>query len=149
MKKSFFICLAAWLLFRTGAVEPVYSWDFNKEPLKPKLYGSELRDHALVCGEKHNNAATGFRNYFEAFTLELRFKPEEEFSKTNGGTLAAYAFSTYGRRYFCLRVTRDSKIEALFEIRDDKTPQKLLKLFTVTSDKVKLETGKLVLLHFV
>ena len=86
MKKSFFICLAAWLLFRTGAAEPVHSWDFNKEPLKPKLYGSELRDHALVCGEKHNNAATGFRNYFEAFTLELRFKPEEEFSKTNGGT---------------------------------------------------------------
>ena len=142
MKKSFFICLAAWLLFRTGAAEPVHSWDFNKEPLKPKLYGSELRDHALVCGEKHNNAATGFRNYFEAFTLELRFKPEEEFSKTNGGTLAAYAFSTYGRRYFCLRVTGDSKIEALFEIRDDKMPQKLLKLFTVTSDKVRLEPGK-------
>lgn len=87
MKKSFFICLAAWLLLRTGAAEPVHSWDFNKEPLKPKLYGSELRDHALVCGEKHNNAATGFRNYFEAFTLELRFKPEEEFSKPTGGLL--------------------------------------------------------------
>ena len=69
MKIAFFITLASSLLLGVSAAEPVYSWDFNQKTLNPKLYGSELRDNALVCGEKHSNCVAGFKNYFHSHPI--------------------------------------------------------------------------------
>ncbi|MBE6393610.1 MAG: hypothetical protein E7044_06095 [Lentisphaerae bacterium] len=126
MKKMLFITAAA-----AGAAlfaKPVAEWDFEKViPGKSVSFSADkkyrLGDGKIVSGFKGNGllvnkvwprtafpAAQNWKN----FTVELKFKLNEDVNKRTGNTLFCYAKNSWNRGQFALQITPKKQLEARF-----------------------------------
>lgn len=126
MKKLLFLTLAA-----AGAAlsaKPVVEWDFeNNIPAKNVALSKDKKyrvgDGKIVAGFKGNglliNKAwprTAFKaaENWKSFTVELKFKLNEEVNARTGNTLFCYAKNSWNRAQFALQITPKKQLEARF-----------------------------------
>lgn len=100
----------------------VYSWDFETDDKNAKLHGGERRAGQGFDGSKGAWVGKGavcqaafLPLDFKAFTVDMKFSLDSEVDTVEGNTLFCYVTKPWGKASFRLRITRDSRLEAVFQ----------------------------------
>ena len=126
MTKMSCLCLAVLTL---GALcvcgaspKPVYSWDFESGGKIEKLSGGERRPGQGAEGSVGAWVGKGavcqapfFPLDFKAFTVDMKFRLDGDVDEIDGNTLFCYVTKPWGKASFRLRLTRDRRLEAVFQ----------------------------------
>ena len=157
IKNCIFLSACA-ILPLCAADAPIWEWNFEKTIKNTyleskKASGKKLwmngkarqnaginGSNALDCNQESYNYAANLAMPWQAFTIELQFKLDNDVNAKNGNTILWYATNHFGRRDFLLKITPKKELYAQFMIKTD-DGEKILKNYILKSKALNITPG--------
>ena len=116
------VILVAGMCAFGASPKAVYSWNFEDDGKNGTLRGGERRvgqgadgSTGAWVGKGSTCQATSFPLDFKAFAVDMKFQLDSPVDPKEGNTLLCYVTKPWGKASFRLRLTHDSRLEAIFQ----------------------------------